>query len=512
MARSPELDARIRAHPARAGARREVRANTAHRRRLIVSVTAFASASLERELAAILGPESVLPGTTRSYLADATESRNLRGRADAVVLPPDADAVARVLKWCYEHDMAIIPRGGGTGFAGGAVPLDGGVVLSLERLRAIRQLDPELWRLSVEAGVTTADVRRRARESGLFFPPDPGAAEQSQIGGNVATNAGGPHAFKYGVTGAWVSGLQVALAPGELVAIGGPLRKDVAGYDLRSLLVGSEGTLGIVTAVWLKLIPAPETSLPVVAFYTGTPDGGAALEAVLANGLVPAALEYLDDGALAAASGAFPGPVPPAARFMLIADADGTDEEATRVRTDLLEVLGEQAASVYAPTDAREIAQLWRWRDGASLAVTAQRGGKVSEDIVVPVDRLCEAIDATVQIGRRHRLPACSWGHAGDGNLHSTFMIDPGDPQELSRAEEAAEELFALAAQLGGSVSGEHGIGWVKRGALERQWDPAALAKHEAAKRAFDPKGLLNPGKKLARVPEPGDALGSVNA
>jgi glycolate oxidase subunit GlcD len=466
-------------------------------------VTASASASVERELADLLGSEAVLPGDTRSYLTDATESRNLRGRADAVALPADPDSVTKVFRWCYEHDVAIIARGGGTGFAGGAVPLDGGVVLSLERLRGVRQLDPGLWRVSVEAGLATADLRRRARESGLLFPPDPGAAEQSQIGGNIATNAGGPHAFKYGVTGAWVSGLEVVLAPGELVTIGGPLRKDVAGYDLCSLLVGSEGTLGIVTAAWLKLIPAPETTLPVVAFHGSTAEGCAALEALLANGLVPAALEYLDEGTVSATKAAFPAPVPPEARFMLIADADGTVEEATRLQAELVEVLGEGAASVHAPTDPREVAQLWRWRDGASLAVTAQRGGKVSEDIVVPVDRLCEAVERTLQIGRRHRLPACSWGHAGDGNLHSTFMIDPSDGHELQRAEDAAQELFSLAVELGGSVSGEHGIGWVKGGALERQWDPAALSMHEAVKRAFDPKGLLNPGKKVARSRAP---------
>ena len=164
------------------------------------------------------------------------------------------------MRWCYEHDVAIIPRGGGTGFTGGAVPLDGGVVLSLERLRKTRHLDPEFWRAAVEAGVVTADLRRRARENGLFFPPDPGSAEQSQLGGNIATNAGGPHAFKYGVTGAWITGLEVVLAPGELVRIGGPLRKDVAGYDLKSLMIGSEGTLGVVTAAWVKLIPAPEAA------------------------------------------------------------------------------------------------------------------------------------------------------------------------------------------------------------------------------------------------------------
>ena len=185
---------------------------------------------------------------------------------------------------------------------------------------------------------------------------------------------------------------------------------------------------------------------------------------------------------------------------MVIADADGTEAEAARVHEELTEVLSENALLLHAPTGAKEINALWRWRDGASLAVTAQRGGKVSEDIVVPVDRLREAIDGTVEIGRRHDLETCSWGHAGDGNLHSTFMIDPDDTSELERAEHAAEDLFALAVELRGSVSGEHGIGLVKNGQLARQWQPAAVAMHEAIKRTFDPKGLLNPGKKLARV------------
>jgi FAD/FMN-containing dehydrogenase len=185
---------------------------------------------------------------------------------------------------------------------------------------------------------------------------------------------------------------------------------------------------------------------------------------------------------------------------MVIADADGSLEEAKHVHAELAEVLGEQAAALHAPTDSREIAALWRWRDGASIAVTAQRGGKVSEDIVAPLDRLLEAIEQTVAIGRRHDLPACSWGHVGDGNLHSTFMIDLENPDELERAKQTAADLFELAVALGGSVSGEHGIGLVKRGQLARQWAPPAISVHEAIKRAFDPKGLLNPVKKFARV------------
>jgi glycolate oxidase subunit GlcD len=463
-------------------------------------VAATTSATLERELTALIGADAVLPGTTRAYLSDATESRSLRGRADAVALPKDAEAVARTVAWCYDHDVAIVPRGGGTGFTGGAVPLDGGVVLSLERLKKIRHLDPGLWRAAVEAGVITAELRRRARENGLFFPPDPGSAEQSQIGGNIATNAGGPHAFKYGVTGAWVTGLEFVLAPGELVRVGGPLRKDVAGYDLKSLMIGSEGTLGIVTAAWVKMIPAPEAALPLAALFPDSAAGCAAIEAVLGNGIVAAAIEYLDEGAIAATRGAFPVELPADARFMVLADADGTQAEAAHVHEELNEVLGEDAVLVHAPTDLRDINALWRWRDGVSIAVTAQRGGKVSEDIVVPLDRLQEAIEGTIEIGRRHDLEACSWGHAGDGNLHSTFMIDLDQPAELERAEHAAEDLFALAVELGGSVSGEHGIGLVKNGQIAKQWAPAAVAMHEAIKRAFDPKGLLNPGKKLART------------
>ncbi len=463
-------------------------------------MTATASPGLERDLKALLGPEAILPGTTRAYLSDATESRNLRGRADAVALPGDAQQVATLTGWCYEHDVPIIPRGGGTGFTGGAVPLAGGLVLSLERVKQTRSVDPGFWRAEVEAGVITADLRRRARENGLFFPPDPGSAEQSQLGGNIATNAGGPHAFKYGVTGAWITGLEVVLAPGELVTLGGPIRKDVAGYDLGSLLIGSEGTLGIITAAWVKLIPAPEAALPLAAVYENTETGCAAIEAVLASGVIPAALEYLDAGAVQATRGAFPVDLPDHARFMVIVDADGTAEEAARVHSELTETLIENALLVHAPTDRREIDALWRWRDGASHAVTAQRGGKVSEDIVVPIDRLAEAIDETVEIGRRHDLPACSWGHAGDGNLHSTFMIDLDDPAELERAEKAADDLFALAAKLNGSVSGEHGVGLLKNGQLARYWEPPAIATHEAIKRVFDPKGLLNPGKKLART------------
>jgi glycolate oxidase subunit GlcD len=454
--------------------------------------------TIARDLGSVVPRESILLDGTAGYLADETEGRGVRGRADAVVLPSSADEVARVLAWCYEHDVPLVPRGGGTGYAGGAVPLDGGVVLGLERLARVRAFDPLLWRIWVEAGVTTAGVRQLARENGLVFPPDPGAAEQSHIGGNIATNAGGPHAFKYGVTGAWVTGLEAVVPPGEIVAVGGPIRKDVAGYDLKSLLIGSEGTLGIITAAWLRLLPAPEAAFPVAGFYPGPAEGCAAIERVVGSGLLVAALEYLDGPTLEAAGRSFPVEQPDGAGFLVVAEADGSAAEAERLRGELVDVLGEGALSVHAPAEPATIADLWRWREGVSIAVGAQLGGKVSEDIVVPLDGLRDAIEGTLEIGARRGLPTCSWGHAGDGNLHSTFMVAPDDEQALPQAAEAANELFELAVRLGGSISGEHGMGWMKRGQLARQWPPRALAIHAEIKRVFDPKGLLNPGKKVA--------------
>jgi glycolate oxidase subunit GlcD len=450
-------------------------------------------AAVERELRAAVSADIVSP--TAAYLTDQTEARGLSGRADAVALPRSSEEVAEVVAWCYAHGVAVVPRGGGTGYAGGAVPLHGGVVLSLERLDRVRSFDPLLWRIEVEAGMRTSEVRRVAREGGLLFAPDPGAAEQSQIGGNIATNAGGPHAFKYGVTGAWVLGLEVVVPPGEVVQLGGPLRKDVAGYDLKHLLVGSEGTLGVITSAWLRLTPAPEAAWPVVGFFDGVRVGAAAIERVVGSGLPAAALEYLDSETMRYAGATFPGDVP-AGAFAVLAEADGSHDEAARIRGELLEVLGEDALALYAPETAEEIAGLWRWRDGIALVVDVQRGGKASEDIAVPLDRLGEAIEESLEVGKRFGIPAASWGHAGDGNLHTTFLLAGDDERELALAPQLSEALFELALRLGGTISGEHGVGFVKRNWLERQLGPRAFELHTAIKRAFDPQNLLNPGKK----------------
>jgi glycolate oxidase subunit GlcD len=443
------------------------------------------------DLARIVGDEHVLPGDDALYTADQTSSSAVRGVAEAVVRPASADQVAEVVAWCSDNEVPVVPRGGGTGWAGGAVPRGSGVVLALERLGRVRALDPLQWRMHVEAGVTTATVRRLARENGLYYPPDPGAAEVSQIGGNVATNAGGPHCFKYGVTGAWVTGVEAVLAGGELVRFGGPVRKDVAGYDLRSLLIGSEGTLGVITAVWLRLIPAPSDPLPVAGFYADAAHGAEAVGRLMAAGPVPAAIEYLDGATLAVAGAGFPGGVPDGAGFLVIAESDSGPDD----RDAFAEALaGGALGGVLRPDDADA---LWRWRDGVGLVVGAARAGKLSDDIAVPVERLAEAVEETIRIGEKHGLEACSWGHAGDGNVHATFMLDARDQLALRRANSAAGEVMAMALRMDGTVSGEHGIGVLKNGWLQHQWSAGAVAAHRAIKAALDPAGILNPGKKL---------------
>lgn len=447
---------------------------------------------MQRDLARIVGAEHVLPGDDPVFTVDQSALGAARGLADAIVLPGDAAEVAAVVAWCHERSVAVVPRGGGTGWAGGAVPQGSGVVLALGRLARVRGIDPLQWRMHVDAGVSTQTVRRIARENGLCFPPDPGAAEQSQIGGNIATNAGGPHCFKYGVTGAWVTGLEAVLAPGELVSVGGPLRKDVAGYDLRSLLVGSEGTLGIVTSAWLRLMPAPAVALPVAAFYADLAAGAEAVTRLMAAGPIPAVIEVLDGATLRASGAGFPGRIPDGAELLVLTEADTSAAD----RDALSEALAPDAlGGPLVPDDA---AALWRWRDGVGLVVAGVRGAKLSEDIAVPLDRLGEALERILQIGRAHRLEACSWGHGGDGNLHATLLLDPSDADAVARAWRAADDVLSLAIELGGTISGEHGIGLLKRGRLRDQWSPGAVAAHRAIKAALDPRGIFNPGKKEA--------------
>jgi FAD/FMN-containing dehydrogenase len=277
-----------------------------------------------------------------------------------------------------------------------------------------------------------------------------------------------------------VTGVEVVIAPGELVRFGGPVRKDVASYDLRALMIGSEGTLGIVTSAWLKLLPAPEARIPLVAGFASVEAGAHAIEELYASGAIPAAIDYLDGATLKMAGGGFPGVLSDDIALLLITEAESEEDAAL-----IAEALGGRS-------QRPDPADLWRWRDGVLGNVSGVLGAMTSEDFVVPLDRFGEAVSSVIEIGRNAGYEACSWGHAGDGNLHATVVHHPDNPPST----EVAQEFFDLAVRLGGTVSGEHGIGSLKRGQLSRQWEPAAVAAHNAVKQALDPKGLFNPGKK----------------
>ena len=422
-----------------------------------------------------------------------------------LVRPGDAEEVAAVVAWCYAHDVAIVPVGGRSGLAGGAAVVDTGaeaIALSLERLRAVRSFEPELWRMEAEAGVTTATIARLARENGLLFPPDPGAPEQSQLGGTIATNAGGPHAFKYGVTGDWVTGLEAVLAPGELVRVGGAMRKDVAGYDLRALLIGSEGTLGIVTAAWLRFVPAPEprwrSSPPI-------PDAARGLR----RGAARARQRDRAGGARVLRRGH--DPAPRALRF-----PDGGLGEASsswRRRTDrgrrprawptsCARRSSRAAARSHAPESARA---LWRWRDGVSLAVTAAPRRRSS-----PRTSRCPSTGSRRRsrepcaIGARHDLTPARGVTPATATCTRRSCSTRATTRSARAPTRPRRSCSTSRSQLGGTVTGEHGIGLLKAGQLSRQWAPAAVAAQRAIKARARSEGALQPRQEAAlstRVP-----------
>lgn len=455
----------------------------------------LAAGDLRGALAAIVGEPHVLDVPASShYNHDATIAGGRRGQALLAVRPGSTAEVSAVVRALYQREVPIVPRGGGSGLAGGAVPSRGSVVCSLERMTAVRELCPRSWRMHVEAGLTTAHVHRLARENGLLFPPDPGASEQSQIGGNVATNAGGPHAFKYGATRDWVTGVEAVIGGGEIVQLGGACRKDVGGYDLRGLLIGSEGTLGVITAVQLRLTPAPEHAIALVAFLEDQRRGCEAILDVLGSGVLPAALDFLDGVTLGAAAATYPGRVPPDAAFALLIEVDGSVAETQAQRQELLQALASGCLAVLEPDPG----ELWRWRDGINGIAAAIHGGKVGEDVVVPVERLDDLLRGFAAIAAENGLKSCAWGHGADGNVHANVLIDPHSERDLEAVERVGDQLLDLVVAMGGAISGEHGLGLIKSGGqLSKQWNPAAVALHEKAKQAFDPKGLFNPGKKL---------------
>ncbi|HVJ92333.1 MAG TPA: FAD-linked oxidase C-terminal domain-containing protein [Labilithrix sp.] len=413
---------------------------------------------------------------------------------DAVVMAQGRDDVATTLEICQRFGVPVTPRAAGTGRTGGAVPVAGGIVLATHGMSSIVDVDRNDLVAVVQPGVITGELHEALEAEGLFYPPDPNSLASCMIGGNVAENAGGPRAFKYGVTREYVLGLEVCLMGGRVLRTGRRTVKGVTGYDVTSLLVGSEGTLGVFTEIVLKLVHAPTEIATVLALYENERAAAAAVERVIARGLVPRCLELMDEATLAAIRRQSVA-IDPRANALLLVEVDGRNAPIDGVLEALGETLSEggHAVDVVAAQDAAQRTRLWEARRMLSVATRKLAKYKLSEDVVVPRSRLVRLLEDAARICERGAVRHVTYGHAGDGNLHVNFLWD--DDAERPAVETAIEGLMRATVALGGTLSGEHGIGISKAAYLPLVQGPELLALQQDLKRVFDPSGLLNPGK-----------------
>ncbi|MFZ0128530.1 MAG: FAD-linked oxidase C-terminal domain-containing protein [Candidatus Dormiibacterota bacterium] len=451
-----------------------------------------------RDLEGQVSPSHVYtrPADLAAYAYDAWGASGERHLPDAVVFPASTQEVAGVVSVCAVHRVPIVPRGAGTGYAAGASPSCGGVILSLARLNRVLGVESDALRLQAQAGAITAGIHAHATAAGLYYPPDPGSSATCTIGGNVACNAAGPHTLRYGVTADFVAGVTAVMSDGQIVRIGES--GDMSASALLTLLVGSEGTLGVITEVLLRLIPAPRTRSTLAATFTGMERAAAAVAEISEAGIVPAALEFLDAGALDAVRRAGGGNIGGDAGALLIVELEGdTPTVGGDTEAACTAITRAGASQLQRATEPGQAQRLWAARKAVSAAVAKVQIGKVNEDVVVPRDRVTELVAHTRELGVKHQLPVVNFGHLGDGNVHATFLIDPRIEGERSRADAAAGELFETVLAMGGSLSGEHGVGAAKLQYVERQLGPGTVELMRRIKTALDPNGVLNPGKKI---------------
>jgi glycolate oxidase len=448
-------------------------------------------------LAEIVGPAFVKTDA-ESRLRYGTDALNRGHAADVVVLPADTAQVAAIARLCHDTRTPLVARGGGTGYTGGSVPTRGGVVISLERLNRILEIDEANLIAVVQPNVITGVLQDAVERVGLFYPPDPASLRQSVIGGNVAECAGGPRAFKYGVTKRYVLGLEAVLATGEVLRTGGKVVKNVVGYDLTQLLVGSEGTLAIITEITLRLIPKPPVQATLRATFPTVTHAVDAVIRLLRARVVPATIELVDGECLESVARylGVRSLAPPGTAALLLIEVDGLSEqvgpEADRVAGACHEA---GATEVLRARDEAERQELWRVRRELSLSLKTIAPQKFNHDVVVPKARVPQLFDLIADLRTRFALRIPSFGHAGDGNIHVNIMVSPDDADEVRRAHEAEAVLFKGVVALEGVISGEHGIGFAKAAYLGLNVSPEAIALMKRVKAAFDPHGILNPGK-----------------
>ena len=449
-----------------------------------------------KRLSVIVGAEFVRvdDASLDAYAADALGKGHPPG---VVVLPANTRDIAAIARICNAERVPLVVRGAGTGFTGGAVPTRGGVLLSMERLNRILEIDELNLLAVVEPNVINGDLQRAVEKVGLFYPPDPASLNQSSIGGNVAECAGGPRAFKYGTTKRYILALEAVLPTGQIVNTGSKAVKNVVGYDLTQLLVGSEGTLAIITKITVRLIPKPPANATMLATFESVRGAVDAVSELIRRRVVPAAVELIDGDSLEAVRDNLSSDlVPPGTAAALIVEVDGTPNGVEEDLDRAIDACRSAGANeiTRAATDA-ERDTIWSVRRQVSVALKATGLVKINHDVVVPRGRVPELFDVIGEMKRTYKLRIASFGHACDGNIHVNLLLKPGDVEEQARAKEAEHFLFSRVVALEGSISGEHGIGFAKAPYLPLELSPEEIALMKRIKAAFDPNGILNPGK-----------------
>lgn len=428
------------------------------------------------------------------YSYDATQKMY---SPDIVALAENTNEVSEILKIANKYKVPIVPRGWGSGFSGGALNIEGGICLSLEKMDKIVEFDKDNLMVWVEAGLVNYDLQEFLKPYGLFFPPDPSSWKFSTIGGNIAENAGGPRAVKYGVTKNWVNGLEIVLADGTVLNVGSKNIKDVAGYNITDLIIGSEGTLAVVTKALLRVHPISDDKKTIQIVFNGIRAAAEMVNNILNSKIIPTSIEFVDKDAIKTVDDALNVGFPKDAEAILIIEIDGgiyeVEENSKKIKR-----LCEKDKSIIAfrvAKNEKEADEIWIARRSISPTLKRIADGKLNEDIVVPRSKLPDMIEKTQEIAKKHNLYIVSFGHAGDGNIHTNIMYHTDNNKEIEAAKKAMDEIFSFCLKLGGSITGEHGVGITKQDYLEKQVGSDNIKLFKNIKKAFDPKNILNPHK-----------------
>jgi len=445
----------------------------------------------------IVGSENIYSDKAHliAYSYDATREHF---EPDAVIFPRNEEDVSAILKYCNKYRIVIVPRGAGSGFTGGALPSSGGIVLAMEKhMNKILEIDMKNMVAIVQPGVVNMDLQRAVEEVGLFYPPDPASQDYSTIGGNVSENAGGMRAAKYGITKDYVMATRAVLPNGDIIKAGKRTIKDVAGYNISGILIASEGTLAVLTEITLKLIPKPKMTKTAMGIFPTVKDAMEAVYKTMASGITPVAMEFLDNLTIRAVEETFHKGLPVDAGALLITDVDGNLEDDLKFQLDQIEkVFKENGCLEFRRAkDDKEAADIWFARRNASPSLSIYGSKKLNEDVTVPRAVLPELLEKFYAIADKYKVKIPCFGHTGDGNVHTNVMVDGSNAQQVKIAYKAIEEVFQATVDLGGTLSGEHGIGLAKAPYMKMAFSDAEMALFKSIKKAFDPNNILNPAK-----------------